>query len=262
MDANQLQFWEVAGDAVEQDGATDAAHGCFFRVHHRLADLHLNGYAEFDALGVERVVLCMIGRQIEPVRIDVRTDEAHVFHGILERAYTVHALIRIDARHGIEATRVFLDGARDHLIGEVERTRQPLSTHFGSEQERLLDARFGHLRELLFERDALHIGFRFHFPGEELVLPTRSERQGFFGPDSADDIDGRYGRGGGHFGKSPIRRCAGFGLRYCLNRGTAAAVRRSTGRFAVPSLHNVVATPQQTLVQDNEYSLRLAGGEL
>ena len=156
-------------------------------------------------------------------------------------------------------------GADAIMIGRAAQGRPWIFreiAHFLATGTHLAPPLVAEVRKLLLERDALHIGFGFHFSSKELVLPTGSVGESFFGPDTADDIDGRYGRRGGHVGKSPIQIGMSLGRGYCLNRDAAAVVRRSTGRFAVPSEHDAVAKAQQTLVRGYEYSLRLAWAEL
>ena len=89
MDADELELGEIAGDGVERRRLADADGAVIRRVDHRLSDLHLDRHAELRALGVERVVLPVVGRQLEPVRVEVRADEAELHHRVFELAHAV-----------------------------------------------------------------------------------------------------------------------------------------------------------------------------
>ena len=104
---------KVARDGIERDRAADALQRTFLRISQAMADLHLDRHAELGAFGVDRVVARMIRRHLEPVRIEMRANEAELADRIFELRDTLHALGRIDAGKPAEARRMLLHHAGD-----------------------------------------------------------------------------------------------------------------------------------------------------
>ena len=76
VNADQPQLGEVAGDSIKRDRPADAARAMLGRIDHRLADLQLIGDVELHAFGVEWIILGVIRREVEPVRIAMGADES------------------------------------------------------------------------------------------------------------------------------------------------------------------------------------------
>ncbi len=191
VDADQAQFRKVAGHAVERDRTAYAARPVLGRIDHRLADLQLVRDVEFDALGIERIVLRVIGREIEPVWVAVRTDEAVVLHGPLQRSHAGHAFKRIDAGQTMEPVGMPLDRTRNEAVGQMITAGQPHASRLRCDQECLLDAGLIHQVDHRFERKAAHDALvGFHLADEEIGAPSRPVRQGLRRPDVHDRVDG------------------------------------------------------------------------
>ena len=109
------------------------------RVDHRLADLQLIRDVEFHALGIEWVILRMIGRQIEPVRIAMRADEAVIPDRALKRPHARHALERVDACETGETVRVARDRVATMTRKAGDSSPAGRATGFWRDQERSLD---------------------------------------------------------------------------------------------------------------------------
>ena len=84
--ADELELREVDRDAVERDRPADARQRADPARSQAVADLHHDRHVELAALRVERVVLRVVGRELEPVRIQVRADEAELADRLLELA--------------------------------------------------------------------------------------------------------------------------------------------------------------------------------
>src|SRR6056297_1841130 len=191
VDADQFQLREIAGHRVERDGLADAAAAVVLRVDHGLAHLHLDGHAEFHALGVEGVVLRVVGGQLEPVRIEVGADEAELFHRPLQLAHAVHAGVGIDADQAGEMPGILLDGAGDDLRRHVIAARQAGAAGLRRHQEGVADAGLAHALDHLRQRESAHeTALGFHLADEEVRTPVRAHRQRFLGPDVHDGVDG------------------------------------------------------------------------
>jgi hypothetical protein len=50
------------------------------------ADLHHDGYVEFAAFGIVRIIFGVVGCEAEPVRIEMSADEARVFFTVNYRS--------------------------------------------------------------------------------------------------------------------------------------------------------------------------------
>ena len=116
MDADELQVGEVAGDLVEADRPPHALARIGRRVDQALAHLQLHRHVEFDAFVIERIPLGMVGRQLEPVRIEMRADEAKVGDGALEFLYALAQPGRVEAGEAREAVGMLL-----HRLGDEQR---------------------------------------------------------------------------------------------------------------------------------------------
>ena len=63
----------------------------------------------------------MVGRQFEPVRIEVRADEAEVANRVFQIAQALHAAKRIDPSQPRKTLRVARTDRMNALIGYLER---------------------------------------------------------------------------------------------------------------------------------------------
>ena len=173
MNADDAQFGEVAGDRIERDWLADAAAAMLLRIDHGLPDLHLYRDVEFDALGVEGVILRMIGRQFEPVRIQVCADKTEILHCIFEFAYTIHAHERVNADQSGEMFRMRLHGIGDYLGGHVITAGQAGASRFRGDQEAMIDTGRCHALDHFFERQACHQAvLGLHLADEEIIAPV------------------------------------------------------------------------------------------
>ena len=192
VDADQLQFGEIAGHRIEGDRPADAAAGEVSGIDHRLADLHLDRNAEFAALGIEGIDLGVIRREFEPVRIEVRADEAEIFHRVLEFAHAFHAGVGIDAGQAVKALGILRHRTGDDLVGHVVTARQAGAPRAGGNQEGPFDVCLVELLDHLLEAHALrdHALVGIHLAGEEIRAPLGPRGECLVGPDVHDRVDG------------------------------------------------------------------------
>ena len=120
MDAEQLQLGEVDRHLVEADRPADARQPAVALIDEIVPDLHHDRNVELAALRVIGIILRVIRREAEPVRIKMRADEAVVFHGGLEIAQSLHAAIGVDAGEPGESIGILPADLVHALVGDFE----------------------------------------------------------------------------------------------------------------------------------------------
>jgi hypothetical protein len=142
-----------------------------------LADLHLDRDTELAAFRVKRIILAVVGFELEPVRIGVRADEAQIAHGALERPHALHAFSRIDAGKPAKPVGMGAHRLGDPLVGHVPGVAGALLADLAGDKERALDAGRVHLCDHLLVGYAGDIGLRAaNLLGVEGPRPGRAGR--------------------------------------------------------------------------------------
>ncbi len=191
MDADQDQLGEIAGHVVQSDRPAHAAARIIGGIDHRLADLQLDRHAQLDAFGVERIIARVVGRQLEPMRIGMCTDKAHVLDRALQRPHPVHAFGGIDASQAVKALGILLHRALDQFIRQMIAGGMADRPVLGRDQEGALDAGGIHAPQHLLQRHAVHGGVvHLHLALIERLAVLGPVFAHFFGEDVGDDVDG------------------------------------------------------------------------
>ena len=133
-------------------GRPDGRQPPVLLVHQAVADLHHDGNAELGAPRVIGIVDRGVRRLAEPMRIEVRADEAVLFDGLVELFQTRDSARWVDAGQPREAVRITLHGSVHLLVRDFRRAThtQIAATH--RHQEGTLDSRTVHLLDVLLER--------------------------------------------------------------------------------------------------------------
>ena len=107
--ADDHELGEVERDVVE---VRDRPAGLGGAQRPGVADLQAERDAELDALGVERVVAAVVGRQAPQPRDHAQALEAELADAAPQLAHRGHRLVQVDRGERDEAVRVLLDEAR------------------------------------------------------------------------------------------------------------------------------------------------------
>jgi hypothetical protein len=119
-----------------------------------MADLHHDRNAEFGAARVVGIVDRRIRRLAEPVRVEMRADEAEFAHGAIELLQARDAAQRIDSGEPRKAVRVGAAGLVHIFVGDLCRgAHAPVAAARG-DQQRALDSGAIHLLDVLLRRQA------------------------------------------------------------------------------------------------------------
>ena len=137
-----------------------------------MAHLHLDRYVQLDAFGVKGIVLSVIRRQLEPMRIEMGADKAQFADRVFEFAHAVHAFIGIDARQAAKTLRIFLDHVGDHFIGQLPVRRMALAAGLAGRDKRQLNSRRIHSLYIFFDRQAVD-----EFPSSAPIFPSKNSRR-------------------------------------------------------------------------------------
>ena len=136
---DDLQLGKIAGHRVQADGPTHAAQPVRGVVDHGLPHLELHRHVQLRALGVEGIPLGVVGRELEPVGIEMRADEAVFPHALLQFAHAPHAFRGVQSGQPVEAVRMAVDRLGHRLVGHVIAGAMLPGPHLGGDQESLLD---------------------------------------------------------------------------------------------------------------------------
>ena len=109
-----LELGEVPGHRVDIPGVAMLGVGPVHQGRHARTD-H-DGNVEFTALGIDRIIFCVVGRNLGEERVDGRATETMGFDHKPQLVDGVHSLVRVKPGHADETVGILFEEGDNPLV--------------------------------------------------------------------------------------------------------------------------------------------------